>query len=218
MTPVGQTAVEKLLHISSEPLSEPVAVIPQLLSSYSLGQELFDLLRERNGFYAFESALHVFPLSSASCMSLEEWNSKSLWRVGYGELDEGLLFFAEDAFQDQFCLHKDGVLRFRAETGNTMFVANSIENWAKALLANYIQETGWELAKEWQAKNGPLPAGKRLMPETPFFLGGRYSLDNLWAGDAVEGMRLKADLANQTKALPDGSQVRLVVAKKPHIQ
>jgi len=53
------------------------------------------------------------------------------------------------------------------------------------------------------------------MPKTPFFLGGAYSVGNLWAGDAVEGMRFKADLAAQTKDLPDGASVRLVIGKTP---
>jgi len=53
------------------------------------------------------------------------------------------------------------------------------------------------------------------MPKIPFFLGGAYSMENLWAGDAIEGMRLKADLAIQTKNLPDGSQVRIIIGEKP---
>jgi len=53
------------------------------------------------------------------------------------------------------------------------------------------------------------------MPKIPFFLGGTYSMENLWCGDAVEGMRVKADLAIQTRNVPDGDQVRIVLGKKP---
>ncbi len=148
-------------------------------------------------------------------MSLEEWNAAPLWRNGYQYLAEGLIFFAEDVFQDQFCLSADGVLRFHAETGATGFMADSIEGWAERILENYSRETGWLVATKWQAQNGPLPAGKRLMPKIPFFLSGEYSLENLWAGDSVEGMRLKADLAMQTRELPDGSTIKLNLAKKP---
>ena len=52
------------------------------------------------------------------------------------------------------------------------------------------------------------------MPKVPFFLGGAYSMENLWAGDAVEGMRFKADLAMQTTNLPDGTQIRIVSCRK----
>jgi hypothetical protein len=53
------------------------------------------------------------------------------------------------------------------------------------------------------------------MPKSPFFLGGAYEIENLWAGDAVEGMRFKADVAMQTRNMPDGTQVHLVIGKKP---
>jgi hypothetical protein len=53
------------------------------------------------------------------------------------------------------------------------------------------------------------------MPKTPFFLGGEYKIENLWAGDSVEGMRLKGDLAIQTRHVPEGTQVRLRVDAKP---
>jgi hypothetical protein len=173
------------------------------------------MLERKNGFYAFESALHVFPLSSANCMSLEEWNADSLWRNGYRDLAEGLLFFAEDVFQDQYCVSAAGVLRFFSETGETMFLADSIENWAKRILADYKRETAWPVASKWQAENGPLPQGKRLMPKTPFFLGGEYSIGNLWVGDSVDGMRFKADLAMQTRSFPRGSKVRVNFTRKP---
>lgn len=45
--------------------------------------ELFSILTERNGFYAYESALHVFPFveggAGANC-DLLSWNSTSLWK------------------------------------------------------------------------------------------------------------------------------------------
>lgn len=212
------TRVEKLLEISSDPLGKRPEGPSTLLDPYKLGPELLNMLQGRNGFYTFESSLHVFPLTSSNAMGLEEWNALSLWRNSYQDLAEGLLFFAEDAFQDQFCLSADAVLRFRAETGERVFLADSIENWAAVLLENYQQESGWPLASKWQAEHGPLQPGRRLMPKIPFLLGGEYSIDNLWAGDSVEGMRFKADIAIQTRDLPDGSTVRLQVGKKPFTQ
>ena len=181
-----------------------------------MGAELFHMLEQKNGFYAFEYALHVLPLSSDTESGLEGWNAESLWRNGYEDLAEGLLFFAEDILQDQFCLSKKqkGVYRFHAETGQTSFMATSIEEWAGVILSDYKTQTGWPLAHEWQGKNGRLPFGRRLMPTTPFFLGGEYKIDNLWAGNALEGMRLKADIAMQTRNLPDGAKVRLKIAEK----
>jgi hypothetical protein len=212
------TSVQKLLSISTEALAPRPKALAELLEPFLLGPELFRLLELKNGFYAFESALHAFPLTSAVGMSLEEWNAETLWRNCYKDLAEGLVFFAEDIFQDQFCLSSGGILRFHSETGATAFMADSVESWAARILRDYRLETAWPLASKWQAEHGLLPPGKRLMPKTPFFLGGEYSVDNLWAGDPVEGMRLKADLALQTRKLPDGSSVKLIAGKKPYQQ
>jgi len=211
------TNVENLLSIGSEALAPKPGAMPDLLRPYALGTEVFDMLRKKNGFYAFESALHVFPLTGDPGTGLEAWNGDSLWRNEYEDLAEGLLFFAEDILQDQFCLssRQPGVLRFHAETGETTLMADCLEGWAGVILTNYRKETGWPFVNEWQAKNGPLPLGKRLMPKTPFFLGGEYNIDNFWAGNPLDGMRLKGDLAMQTRNLPEGATVRLNVAPKP---
>ena len=210
------TNIEKLLSISSEALGSKPSAFPGVLREYALGAELFQMLEQKNGFYAFEYALHVFPLTSDRETGLEAWNAESLWRRGYEDLAEGLLFFAEDILQDQFCLSKkqSGVYRFHAETGQTTFMAASVEEWAGVILSNYRTETGWPFVHDWQEKNGRLPLGKRLMPKTPFFLGGEYNIENLWAGNPLEGMRLKADLAMQTRHLPEGAKVKLNLAPK----
>lgn len=205
------TRMQELLSISSEPMAAPPAVMPGFLKSWPLGAELYAMLEQKNGFYAFESALHVFPLLSDPASGLEGWNAENLWRGAYKDLANGLMFFAEDAFQDQFCLSASGVLRFNAETGNTGFIADSLERWADLLLSDCSGQTGWRLAHEWQAVHGPIAPGKRLMPKIPFILGGEYTLDNLWVGNPLEGMLFKADVALQIRDLPDGTKVRLRV-------
>lgn len=211
------TSIDKLLSISSDPLAPKPSAFPEYLRGYALGPELFQMLETKNGFYAFESALHVQPLTSDPGTGIEGWNAESLWRYQYEDLSDGLLFFAEDVLQDQFCLSskQDGVLRFCAETGETSLMADSVEQWAAKILADYRTETGWPLLHDWQLKNGPLPQGKRLLPKVPFFLGGEYKIENLWAGSSLEGMRFKGDLAAQTRNLPEGAQVKLDVAPKP---
>ncbi len=211
------TRIDKLLSISSASIAPPPSERPELLLAYPLCAELFSLLKKKNGFYAFESALHVFPCSPACepTVTLEDWNSDSLWRKDYADLADGLLFFAEDVFQDQFSLSQNGILRFKSETGEREFIADSLEEWAGMMLLDYEFQTGWTLATKWQAENGSLTNGHRLMSKIPSFSGGEYSVANLWAGDVVEGMRFKADLATQTRHLPDGSTVKLTIGKKP---
>ena len=160
--------------------------------------------------------MHVFPLGSepGTEIGLEAWNSDLLWRNGYGNLTEGLFFFAEDAFQDQFCISSRGVLRFKAESGETLFVADSIEDWARVVLTDCEYETAFPLAKAWQQINGVLPPTRRLAPKIPFVLGGQYCLENFWVTDAVEGMRTKADIALQIRNLPDGAKAKLRIEAK----
>jgi hypothetical protein len=94
--------VEKLLSISGEALSaeEPAS----LRGDGGDGRLIADLLWRRNGFYAFESALHVFGAGGGQVQgrSLEEWNDVGLWKDAYGGLMTDGLFFAEDVFGGQF--------------------------------------------------------------------------------------------------------------------
>jgi hypothetical protein len=205
------TSIEKLLSISSAPLSDSPATIDfGELGDYGvLGHDLLTMLKRRNGFVAFESALHVFPaaLEHGSGMTLREWNSFTLWRFEYGELADRTLFFAEDAFGNQFCLHNGHVCSFDAETGEMGPLANDLEGWAKRLLEKYNLLTGYPLLHKWQEKNGPLQTGCRLMPKIPFVLGGEYALANLYPLKAVSAMKSRGNLARQLKDLPDGSKV-----------
>lgn len=64
-------------------------------------QDLLRLLKLKNGFYAFESALHVFPFSDIDVYEQQDllrWNSPDLWKSLYGADAEGLFCFAEDVF------------------------------------------------------------------------------------------------------------------------
>ena len=71
--------------------------------------------------------------------------------------------------------------------------------------------TGYPLAHEWQAAQGRIPAGMRLLPKQPFVLEGDYTLANLYLTDAVEGMKLRGELALQLRDLPDGARVRFEI-------
>jgi len=208
-------AISKLVSIGSEALT---AADWRYLGSCSwtsqLQAELLAMLRLRNGFYAFEGALHVLPVGrQATVMSLKEWNSVDLWRYEYGDLAEGLTFFAEDAFGNQFCLREGEVFSFDAETGQTDLVGLSIEDWASRLLFDYEFLTGFPLLHDWQVIHGPVPAGSRLLPVVPFVLGGEYSLANLRLAGAVSGMRSRGNLARQICDLPDGAQVRFEITE-----
>jgi hypothetical protein len=205
------TSLDKLLSNASSSLGEHEPEMSEKLRNLadSLTDDLLRMRRQRNGFYALESALHVFPThSSPKETGLDDWNENALWRNAYKELADGCLFFAEDVFGGQFCIRNNLIYTFDPETGALDYLADDMEGWAKAIISDYEVLTGYPLARQWQHQNGQLPAKKRLLPKMPFVAGGEFKLDNLYLSDAVEGMRLRADLANQIKDLPDGAQIK----------
>ena len=205
--------VEKLLSIASSS-TEVAKSLPLHADAQGRGEthrELMGMLTAKNGFYAFEGALHVFPweASSEDIVDVQAWNGKSLWRDCYQNLTDDLFFFAEDAFGGQFALRGNDVVTFEPESGEIEFLASSIEAWAKELLSDYEVLTGFPVAHAWQLKNGQIPQGKRLLPKIPFLLGGVYEDSNLYAVDSVKGMRYRGDLWQQIRDLPEGAQVKL---------
>lgn len=200
-------ALEKLVSIGSGSLAAgPLAGVPE---------QLLPLLELSNGFYAFESALHVLPAGApdGELPGLGEWNSATLWRDAYQELAEGMFFFAEDIFGGQFALRGNEVVSFEPETGEVEVLAGDIEQWAAAVLADYELLTGSGLAHEWQRGHGALAPGTRLLPKRPFVLGGEFTVDNLYQLPAVEGMRLRGQLALQIRDLPDGATIQFKIVE-----
>jgi len=97
----------------------------------SVGKELEGMLRLKNGFYAYESALLVRPFRNASApLGLVEWNSPQLWKANYAEELSNALFFAEDVFGGQYCIHENKICTFEPETGLISPMSASLDDWA----------------------------------------------------------------------------------------
>ena len=171
------------------------------------GDDLAELLRHRNGFVAFESALFVRGAGSGP-YDLAAWNAPRGWRAGYSGMADGIFFFAEDIFGGQFGLRGNEVVAFEPETGEFRVVSSSLEGWAQWILADFELTTGYPLGRAWQRRFGALLLGKRLIPRIPFVLGGDFTIENLYSVDSTVGMQVRAELAVQIRDLPDGAQVR----------
>jgi hypothetical protein len=193
-----------LLSIASPALSE-LTVEP--ISHGRIGNELWELLGRRNGFYAFESALFVrgFGPSAGDTVG---WNRDGSWRDGYDEDGVGLFFFAEDVFGSQFAIHNDTIVQFDGETGSKTRMASSVEDFVDQLLDDYNYLTGYPLAKEWQDLHGQLKPGQRLVPIQPFVLGGEFNVENLRVMRDHEAMMSRSALAHQLRGKPDGTKIR----------
>jgi hypothetical protein len=208
------SALSKLGSLGSKAFGrgDPMVIV----ASFAEGRALTSLLAERNGFFAFTSALLVRgsgAMRDGVPGSLEQWNTLDGWRADYGDAARGLLFFAEDAFGAQFAISADraGVCTFDPETAAIEWLAPDLEGWAAMVLADFAFLTGHPLAEQWQKQHGALPHTHRLVPKQPFVMGGAFDVDNLSACEADAGMRSRAAIARQIADLPDGAKVRLVV-------
>jgi hypothetical protein len=197
------SAVEDLLRAASDPLCDTAVAIEAIPPS------VCQLLSARNGFFAFASALHVRPSGGVPGDAVG-WNREDGWRKAYGELANGLFFFAEDAFGNQFALDRDGcVVAFEAETAGRERLAESVADWVQVLLDDWRYLTGYPLAHEWQGANRSLRLGERLLPRTPFVIGGAYSVENLTAALDHEAMAYRGEIATQIAHLPEGTEIVL---------
>lgn len=208
------TRVRRLLDIASGPIS---VADPRRddLPAGSLGDQLHELLVNRNGFYVFESALHVRPAAGRTdgADDISAWNSSEAWRYLYQDLiDDRLCFFAEDAFGHQFAIDEAHVFSFNSETGGLRVVAEDIEQWASGILENYRIATGYPVIHDWQAVHGAIRPGYRLLARVPFVLGGEYVDENVLAVHDVASMRYWGSFANSIRDLADGESFVFDVA------
>ena len=200
--------IERLVSIGTPPLSDgtPRLTGECLELAGALGPQLLQLLWARNGFFAFESALHVRPLSDyPGEFGIFEWNQFLLWRHA------DALFFAEDIFGGQFCIAHDKIHRFDPETAESHEIAQGFEDWAGLILSDSDAQTGWPLAHAWQKQNGPLGTGRRLVPITPFVLGGDFVVHNLALMEDVRAMQFYGELARQIHGAREGTKIEFRV-------
>jgi hypothetical protein len=208
--------LKSLLDLAGSDLYVHISESSDLLHGWGrCGRELGQLLGQRNGFYAFESSLHVYGIGGVDgregerTPDLWQWNSDSCWRSSYGRLANGYLFFAEDVFGNQFALSESGetIVSFEAETAEVEEVANSVSGWARAVLDDLDYLTGYPVAHKWQTQFGALQSGRRLLPKLPFLAGGEYAVSNLHSVESVKGMRFRGDIAVQIATLPEGAKI-----------
>ncbi len=126
------------------------------------------LLMRSNGFYALEGLLHLFGACAAPPNhSLRAWNAPDGWRASWGRLTEGLTFFAEDGFGDQFAYRGGKIVRLKTLAGGIEVMQATLSEWIEAVLLEPEYMLHAKLFRQCVARLGPLPHGGHFVPAAP---------------------------------------------------
>lgn len=169
------------------------------------------LLEKRNGGYFYGGALHVFGACREPAFhGLVPWNDPGLWRAPYGDDLAGLVFFAEDAFGDQFALDEKGhVLRLRAEQGVVEELADDFDQWVLMAVGAPDELLSREIFTQWVRTNGRLPYGSQLQAYPPFMFVEDPADASLEAVDAVENMEFHSAISQAIASIPPGARMKV---------
>ena len=170
------------------------------------------LLELVNGTYLHGHALHLFGACEGPAWhSLRAWNAPATWRHSYGGRDAGLLFFAEDAFGDQFAYNGVGgeIVVFEAETGRVTECMPHFVAWLEEMVERPGGLLPIEVLERERARQQLHQPGTQLFSWPP--LAAIESREGVSVGhvDAVEAMRFRGQLAERLGALPPGTQVEI---------
>lgn len=211
--PDSTTKLTQLLALASGSIAPAEVARASVDRLPKAARALAPLLLERNGFYAFDDALHLLALGATDEIDCLAWNLQP-WRREYSRAIKDVFFFAEDAFANQYGVENQDIIRLDPETGAIDKLGNGLEAWAAAILDDSRWLTGWPMVHQWVAANGPIPRGMRLTPTIPFVLGGEYAISNLHMAPVSESVGMRADFYRQTKHLRDGDRVKIQVINR----
>jgi hypothetical protein len=122
-------------------------------------------LRRWNGCYALQGALHLFGArSDVPNQSLDQWNRADGWRQSFGMLIDGVTFFADTGFGDQFGYRDGKVVRLRALDARVERMASSFTEWLELVFLEPSRYLSTDLFEACVARLGPLPPGGHFAP------------------------------------------------------
>jgi hypothetical protein len=187
--------IQKLLEISSDSINRKSKI-------FNINTiNIMALLKNKNGFYTFKSALHIFSIEEQEVIN-NIVKKSNLYKAE-------CFYFAEDIFGNLFCIKNNKFYLMDLESGSYEYIADNLDGWAKEILNDYNYLTGYPLADEWQKINQPLKNNERLVPKKSFLLGGEYEINNLYTMDRIEALSLRFDIFNQLKDISDGDSIIL---------
>lgn len=172
---------------------------------------LQELLAAQNGGYYRDGLLHLLgagrPLRHDD---LASWNDPALWKAQYRMPElEGLLFFADDPFGNQFGIRLKepvpAVWRFDIQYGELDRMADSLPDFLNHTL---VQDGDWLLGADflqaYRQSGAPWVPGYHVAMRSPSLLGGATVPENLVPQEPWVHLYLTGQIVAQVKPLPAG--------------
>lgn len=179
---------------------------------FPVSDEISNFIKDENGGYYFDNALHFFGVSEKLPFhSLKEMNK--LISNLYDKQSNGFVFIGEDVFGNLFCYdEKNKFFMFNIESGEYEEIAVGFNEFINKIIEDIEYYTGCKFAKALDPKdNELLNFGYRYCAKYPFVLGGEYNLDNLVIKLFKENLQFCSSIYHQIKDLPDGTEYQIKI-------
>lgn len=173
------------------------------------------ILTRQNGGSFNSGVLHLMgacrPYRHADLVT---WNNPHDWKAAFAGFDlAGYIFFADDAFGNQFGFRHDdvdgSVWRFDIQMGEFTEIAPSVAAFLDEVV---VTDGSWllgaDLLESFRESGAALQTGQHLSLIMPGLLGGSMEPENLRPIDPATNLYLAGQVVTQIKPLPPGTEVR----------
>ncbi len=142
------------------------AVLPNAGRSQAFHEQL---LQHRNGFFAFNGLLQLFgACTSPPNHSILTWNDPTGWRGAWGITLEGITFFGQSAFGDQFGYRQGKIVRLKALEGVIAVTHSTLDEWLQSALLDPETTLSQRAFDACVRDHGALPHGGHFAPTGPY--------------------------------------------------
>ena len=178
-----------------------------------LPSEYVNVIRETNGFVAFDGGFHLRGVCEAPPWHslTNAWRGEdALYRL-FPTLRDSDLPFGQDCMGDQFILREGSVHKLSAETGDLQTMAVSWQAFFQSLSENAFEFLQLHPLVQFQRDGGDLQPGQLLSAYPPFATKESASGVSLAAVPADERIRFLSDLSRQLAGVAKGQRFRVLV-------
>ena len=188
---------------------------PIIVNGCVLPESYGAVLRHTDGFVLKRRWFRFFGIvESAKTPSIYEWN-RSPWIAQYGRLAEGLVFFAEDVFGDQYAFRLDpsaqpeAPVKFCCEGGVVEEIGGeAMDIWLREqVLSDASPPFDTDFASKAFERGLRPTANEHLSFVVPLVVGGAYQMDNLEVFERTAHLHLLGQMSVKNLQLRDGERI-----------